>query len=202
MGFWKVLGGAAAGVAVVVALPVAGPVGAITAIGAAVAAGVGAAAGGVAEALDDSEEQAENRGKRKATASYDKKYEKLISAFEDAENRLNKTDDYFNLIIAMEAVGLACAACDGEISVEERLEIDEFVAGVTSSDFPPHIKDKVEDIAQNPPNLNTAFELVGKLNLESYDLFDEIIELVMHADGKIHQKEKEFQQAWNELKVA
>lgn len=202
MSFWKVLGGAAAGVACVVALPIAGPVGAVTAIGAAVAAGTGAAAGGIASAVDDSEEQAERRGEKKATARYEQKYDKLASAFEDAKKRLDETDDYFNLLIAMEAVGLACAACDGEVAPEERQEIDEFIAGVASSELPSHVKEKIEDIANNPPSVTTAFELAKRVGLDSYELFDEIIEVVMHADGRIHQDEKAFQNAWNELVAA
>ena len=202
MSFWKVLGGAAAGVACIVALPVAGPVGAVTALGAAVAAGTGAAAGGLAAAVDDSEEVAENRGKQKAAVVYERKYSKLASAFEDVEKRLNETSDYFDLIIAMEAVGIACAACDGEISPEERTEIDEFIAGVSSSELPSHIKNKIQDIAKNPPNVITAFELAKQLGLDSYVLFDEIIEVVMHADGRIHKDEKAFRSAWNELVAA
>lgn len=202
MSFWKVLGGAAAGVACVVALPIAGPVGAVTAIGAAVAAGTGAAAGGIASAVDDSEEQAERRGERKASARFDQKYNKLASAFEDAEKRLDETGDYFSLLIAMEAVGLACAACDGEIAPEERQEIDEFIAGVASSELPSHVKEKIEDIANNPPSVTTAFELAKRVGLDSYELFDEIIEVVMHADGRIYQDEKAFQNAWNELVAA
>lgn len=202
MSFWKVLGGAAAAVACVVALPVAGPIGAVTAIGAAVAAGAGAAAGGVATAMDDSEKQAERRGERKATAHFDIKYNKITSAFEAAQQRISETSDYFDLIIAMEAVGLACAACDGHIAPEERQEIDEFIAGVTSSDLPSHVKEKIENFASNPPNITTAFELAKKVGKGSYDLFDEIIEIVMHADGKIHKDEKTFQNAWNQLATA
>lgn len=202
MSFWKVLGGAAAGIACVVALPIAGPVGAVTAIGAAVAACTGAAAGGIASAIDDSEEQAERRGERKASARFDQKYNNLASAFEEAEKRLDETSDYFNLLIAMEAVGLACAACDGEISPEERQEIDEFIAGVSSSELPSYVKEKIEDIANNPPSVTTAFELAKRVGLDSYELFDEIIEVVIHADGRIHQDEKAFQNAWNELVAA
>lgn len=202
MSFWKVLGGAAAGVACIVALPVAGPIGAVTALGAAVAAGTGAAAGGIAAAVDDSDHIAEKRGKEKAAAAYDQKYSKLATAFEDVEKRLNETSDYFDLIIAMEAVGIACAACDGEISPEERQEIDEFIAGVSSSELPSHVKDKIQEIAMNPPSVTTAFELSKRVGLDSYGLFDEIIEVVMHADGRIHKDEKAFRSAWNELVAA
>ena len=199
MSFWTIIGGAAAGIACVVALPIAGPIGAITAAGAAIAGGVGAAAGGVAYAMDDSEEQAERRGERKANAHHDLKYSKLATAFEDAKTHLGETENYFNLLIAMEAVGLACANCDGEISVEERQEIDEFIAGVSSSELPSHVKQKIEGMAQNPPSINTAFVLAQKVGLNSFELYDEIIEVVMYADGRVHENEKAFQQAWNTL---
>lgn len=202
MSFWKVLGGAAAGVAAVVALPIAGPVGAITGIGAAIAAGVGATAGGVASVLDDTEERAEKRGEERAAAQYERKYEKLATAFEETEKQIRETSKYFDLLIAMAAVGFACAACDGEIAPEERLDIDEFVAGVSSSKLPSHIKEKIDEIAKNPPNIKTAFELAQKVGLDSYDLFDEIIHVVIHADGRIHEQEKIFQQAWYELAAA
>ena len=202
MSFWKVLGGAAAGIACVVALPVAGPVGAITAAGAAIAGGVGATAGGIASAVDDSEEQAEKRGAREEKAKYDKKYEKLEAAFNDAESRLSESDDYFKLLIAMEAVGLACAACDGDIAAEERREIDEFIAGISSSELPSKVKREIENIANNPPNIKTAFQLASRVGLDSFELFNEIIEVVMHADEYVHKNEKDFLNAWNKLVAA
>lgn len=206
MSFWKVLGGAAAGVAAVVALPVAGPIGAVTAVGALVAGSIGAAAGGVAEAYDDSEEKAEEKGKRKgekeAAAKYEKKYKKLRKVFEHAQEQMKVTSDYFNLVLAMEAVGMACAACDGEVSEEERKDINEFISGISSGNFPKDIKQKIENIANNPPNIKTAFEMANKVGLDSFELFNEIIEVVMHSDGYIHENEKAFQQAWNELVIA
>jgi hypothetical protein len=203
MSFWKVLGGAAAGIACVVALPIAGPIGAITAVGAAVAGTVGAAAGGVATAMgDDVEAKAEKRGEQRAKAEYDKKYSKLATAFERTEKHFTEATDYFNLVIAMEAIGLACAACDGEICADERREIDEFVAGIASGGLPSNVKSKIQQMAENPPNLMTAFALVKKLNVQSYELFDEIIEVVMHADGYVHHKEEAFFQAWNNLTAA
>lgn len=203
MGFWKVLGGAAGAIACVVALPIAGPVGAITAVGAAVAGGIGAAAGGIASVGEDDEiTSAEQRGEAKAKAEYEAKYTKLYEAFKEAELRIKAREDYFNLIIAMEAVGVSCAACDGHISDEERIQIDEFIAGVTASELPQDVKDKIKQIADNPPNIKTAFELAKKTEPSSYALFDEVIQLVMYADGYLHEKEKVFMQTWQYLKAA
>lgn len=202
MSYWKILAGAACGVAAVVALPVAGPVGAVTAIGAAVAAAGGAAAGGVAAAMDDSEEQAENRGRRKEAAKRQNEYEKLLSAFKEAEGEINESRSYFDLIIAMEAVGMACAASDGNIAECERKDIDEFIAGISSSSLPENIKKKIKDISENPPNLKTAFELAQKVGLSSFDLYEEIIHVVMHSDGAVDPKEEEFLLAWRKLASA
>ncbi|PVZ70396.1 hypothetical protein [Pelagibaculum spongiae] len=199
MSFWKVLGGAAAGVACIVALPVAGPIGAVTAAGAAIAGTLGATAGGIAEAMDDSEEEAEKRGEERAAAEYDKKYEKLLVAFEDAKSRIKDTEGYFNLIIAMEAVGLACANCDGEISENERLEIDTFIAGSVAGNLPENIKKKIQSIADNPPNITTAFHYASKVGLNSTELFEDIIEIVMEADGYRASEEEKFKSQWNQL---
>ncbi|MFA0570473.1 hypothetical protein [Vibrio gallaecicus] len=92
-----------------------------------------------------------------------------------AEARLNDVDDYFNLIIAMEAVGLSCAACDGEIADEERAEIDEFINEIMGSALPAHIKSKIDGIANNPPNITTSFEYASKASPESMGFFEEII---------------------------
>ncbi|TFB39014.1 hypothetical protein [Pseudomonas sp. F01002] len=199
MSFWKVLGGAAVGIATVVALPVAGPIGAITLLGAGIAAGVGAAGGGVAAYFDDSEEQATAKAELKAKAEYAKKYENLEKAFAD---RVNTDARYFDLILAMGAVGLACAACDGQISTVERREIDEFIAGVASAALPERVKATLAEMAKNPPDIKTAYALAIKAAPDMMDAFDDIIEIVSNADGHIHQKEAEFKSAWAQLRAA
>ncbi len=199
MGFFRFLGGAALGILAVAALPIAGPIGAVTALGAAAGAAVG---GTAASVLDNSEEEAEQRGVERTTAQYDQKYQKIVAAFKDAEQQLKSTSSYFDLLLAMQAVGLACAACDGEIAQTERDDIDEFIAGIAASALPDNVKNKIEKMAANPPNINTAFKLTKKLGLDSYSLFEEIIEVVIHSDGNIHKNEMAFKQAWNELMAA
>lgn len=199
MSFWKVLAGAATGVAVVVALPIAGPVGAVTAIGAAVAGTAGAAGGALADAIDDSEELAEKRGKKKgeekARAEYALKLEKIIKKFEKWAKDWHR---YGNKLVATTAVGLACANCDGEIHKDELTEINEFVAGVTQSDLPEGVKKQIEKFRQKPPSLKTAHELAKKAKVD-FDLLNGIIDVVMHADGRVHPKERAFLTAWQKL---
>lgn len=202
MSFWKVLGGAAGAVAAVVALPIAGPVGTITAIGALVAGSVGAAAGGVAAAIDDSEERAEERGRQQAKAEYAARLRKLEEGLQAAVSRLTEQRQLFDLIIAMEAVGLACAACDGAVSAEEQRQIDEFVAGASSSALPESVRQQIAFMASNPPDIKTAYQLALDVSPQSMSLFDEIVVFVSHVDGVIDPREQDFIAQWTQLRAA
>lgn len=195
MGFWKVLAGAATGVAAVVALPIAGPVGAITAVGAAVAGTTGAAGGALADAFDNSEERAEKRGREKAAAEYNAKLTKIKEEFEKWAKDWHR---YGNRAVAMIAVGLACANCDGEIHEDELTEINEFVLGINQSNLPTAVKEKIENLRQKPPSLKTAHELAKKAQV-NFDLLDDVVHVVMQADGRVHPKERAFLAAWQKL---
>ena len=202
MGLFNVLAGAAMGVAAIAALPVAGAVGTVALAGGAAAAAAGALAGASLKDDDDIREEGERDGRREATAEADKKIEKLLSNFHDVEKRLGETGKYFEGILAMTAVGIACANSDGDIADEEREEINDFITGVAGDKLPIHIKEQVEQMWTNPPNVNTAFELANNLGLDSLELFSEIIDITIHADGNVHEDELVFQQAWNELVAA
>lgn len=200
MSFWKILAGAATGVATVVALPIAGSVGAITAVGAVVAGTVGAAGGAAIDALDDSEEQAEKRGREQAEAKHALKLEKLLRAIKEMESRAAGRDQFFSQLIAIFAAGIACANCDGDIDPAERTEIDEFVAGINHSNLPNDVKEKVDELWQNPPSIRTAFKLAEQAKIDDLSLVDDVIDLVMHADNRVHAKEKDFMNAWHKLR--
>ena len=199
MSFWKILAGAATGVATVVALPIAGPVGAITAVGAAVAGTVGAAGGAAIDALDDSEEQAEKRGREQAAAEYAQKLEKIQRAIEEMASKKKSHDQFFSQLIAIAAVGISCANCDGEIHLDERTEIDEFVSGANHSNLPNDVKEKMDELWKKPPSIRTAFKLVEKAKID-LSLVDDVIDVVMHADNRVHAKEKAFMNAWHKLR--
>lgn len=200
--YWKVLGGAAAGVAAVVALPVAGGVGAITLAGAAVASAVGGAAGVAASVFDDSEKKAEARGEARAAAKTDVKYDKLKAAYEQAFGNARESKQYFSLIVAMHAVGMACAACDGVVAAEEQRDIDEFIAGLAGIAIPTKTKEKLAEMVAKPPSMATAFKLARAHGAGSMDLFDEIIDMVIKSDGRVHEKEVAFRAQWAQLKAA
>jgi hypothetical protein len=141
MGYWKVLGGIAAGIGTVVALPVAGPIGVVSVLGAAVGGSAGGIAGGILSAEDEKEKDCARRsGQRAAAVKYEKKVKKLSTALDEATQRLQDDKSYFQLLTALFAVGMATANADGKVSKEELDELNEFCAGIAHSQFPPHIK--------------------------------------------------------------
>lgn len=182
MGFWKVLGGVAAGVGTVAALPAAGPILA----GAAIAGAAGAAASAV---YGEEKSEARRSGERTATAKYEKKVQKLLAKLKEAEPILQDDKSYFQLLIALFAVGMATASADGDISDEERVDLEEFTAGIGHSHLPPHVKGMITSLKNNPPNFNTAVNHVSKLENVDLSLFESVIEVISASDGKVSEEE-------------
>ena len=185
--FWNVLAGVAFGP---IGIAVAG-----------VATGVA-----IAVAMSDSEEQAEKRGEQRATAKYAVELEKSRAKAREIKNymlELRKRSDgwqkFGEQLIAMSAVGFACANCDGEIHPKEIDQINEFIAGVNHSDLPSYVKIRLNKIRREPPNLKTAFELAKKAKVKP-SILDDVIDVVMHADGIVHANEKAFVNAWHKMK--
>ena len=111
-----------------------------------------------------------------------------------------ENDSYFRGIIALEAVAVACAVCDGDFSETERLEIAEFVRGMLAQNIPEAVKLKIEKVYNNPPTIKEAYQLAKESGIP-IDLFDEVIQFVMEVDG-VKEEEKAFAQAWSQLKAA
>ena len=201
MSFWNILGGAALGVVAIAALPIAGPVGAVACVGSGLAAaGTGAVAGAVKNELDKDDkkatyEEGKNKGKAESAAEIDELKNELSNAF----NKLETMDEYWNALIAMTAVGVAVAECDGDFSDNEREEISTFVHGMmASSDVPDKVKSKLDDIYNNPPQMVVAFKLAKESKIDM-EVFDDIIYIVMHADG-VKKEEEAFVNSWKTLK--
>ncbi|SJN59420.1 hypothetical protein VR7878_03412 [Vibrio ruber DSM 16370] len=214
MSFWKVLGGVAVGVGAVAAAPFTGGgsiLGAATLAGslagagtvaAAVGAGaVGAAVGAAMDSDNDIKEKAYREGKADGVTENAVKLQQLENKLKQAVAKLKDSVAYYDTIYAMEAVALAVAHCDGSFCDDERTQIDEFIAGVAFGSLPDEIKQKLTEIYESPLNIREAFELVKRADLD-LELVDEIIDVVVHADGHVHENESAFIQAWNELKAA
>lgn len=200
MSFWKVLGGACAGVAAVVALPVAGPIGTVTALGAAIAASVGAAAGGVAEYCDDSESEAEARGRNQANAKNALELEKLKAQLNAMLADVARREQF---IVTAFALGICCANADGYICDSEMEELDLLIAGIGKSNTLSKLtQNKISEMRNNPPNLKTVWAMIKKHNLndkEHIDIFTTIVNVIVLADNEKKASEIEFLESWNSL---
>jgi hypothetical protein len=141
-------------------------------------------------------ELAFNKGKLAGKAENLLKIRKLTENLKNAADRFWETKEYCDLLIAMFAVGISVANCDGEIVSEEKQDIDEFIAGVSHSHLPSSIKKKINTMYDNPPNFNTAMNLVKKIDSECWDLFSQVIEIVSSSDGFIKTEEVAYKEAW------
>jgi len=171
-------------------------------IAAATGAGLTGAAVGAAMA-DSDEKEKENiknegraEGKAETLVEMGKLEEKLISAL----GVLKSHDEHFKAIIALEAVGVSCAACDGDFSDNEKEEIGEFVKGMLSQSIPEDVKNKIQSIYDNPPTVNEAFILAQNSGI-ALDVYEDLMQFVMEIDG-IKEEERVFVQAWSQLKAA
>ncbi|WP_051543488.1 hypothetical protein [Thiothrix lacustris] len=170
----------------------------------AAALGAGAVGGVVGAAVADSDDNEKKRikdqGRAEEKAENSARIKKLENKLSQALEKLKSHDEHFKAIIAMEAVGVACAACDGDFSDNEREEIGEFVKGMIAQSIPMDVKAQIQSIYDNPPTVEEAY-LLAKDSGMSLDLYEDLIRFVMQIDG-IKPEEEAFVHAWNQLKVA
>jgi Skp family chaperone for outer membrane proteins len=206
---WKILGGAVIGVGAIAAAPFTGGgslLGGATLLGSlagggAVAAAVGAGAVGAgAGAYMSKVEEDEQKKKDDKLSKLAEEAEKIETSLNELMSAFNNQQQYFNLIIAMTAIGMACANADGEIAEEERTHINEFISGVSAAKLPQEVKDRINALYEEPPRLKQAFDLVLAVNAKSFSVFDQIIDITIDADGHVHEKEIEFKNDWEQLK--
>lgn len=206
MGFGKILGLAALGVGAIAAAPFTGGgsiLGAATIAGSlagagtiAAAVGAGAVGAGAGYALSRKEEK-EEQVKNENIAELRKKAEKFEEAFKKAIFQFQGDKEYFNFIVASTALGMSIANADGKISNDELIEINEFIGGIASSNYPQHIVYTITQLKDNPPSFNEAMKYLEKVNISNYESIRSLIELVIEADGIIHEKEKAFLEAFD-----
>jgi uncharacterized membrane protein YebE (DUF533 family) len=179
--FWKLVGGAVAGASLIAATPVAAPL----------AIGLGALTGAMIGAVSgDLDELKEMEGG---------KYWELLQEFEKATDQIANKDQYFDLLLAMVAIGSACGAADGQFDELEKTEIEEFLKQINDQDIPETVKAKMTQLVDSPPSIDEAFDLVDKIDLKTNELFKVIFELIIFADGVEHSGEIEFRKRWRSL---
>jgi|GEM_PF-5465440 len=207
MGFLKALAYVAGGVGAVILAPVTGgssiavaigALGTTTAAGAAIGAGIGATAAAI-DHVATAKEEARREGMREGAKAGERqaqvKYETKIA---DLTERLKSYHDLDKKILGLYAVGLAVANADGHICSDERRELDEFVAGCSAGNLPPHVKGTITKLSKNPPTLERAIQYAAKANLSKRDIQD-VIDVVAMADGEVCEYEIQFIASWEKM---
>jgi len=123
----------------------------------------------------------------------------LKTELSTAFNNLSSMDEYWDAIVAIEAVATSMASSDKDFSDAERKEIKLFIQKINpNKDIPSAIKEKIDAIYANPLPLNKAFLLAKETKIEM-SVYEEIIETVMHTDG-VKFEEKVVLNAWHDFK--
>ncbi|MBS9783260.1 MAG: TerB family tellurite resistance protein [Pasteurella sp.] len=198
MSWGKVLGLAALGVGAVAAAPFTGGgsiLGAATAASSLAGAGTIAGAAGVAGAAagkvwSDSEEKEKKQLERKIA--------KAGQEASKAEKIVKENEQRDKVILALSALGISMANADGEISEEERLELDEFVGGISSKVYPSHVIEQIAGFVENPPTFNEALTYLESVSAIEYNEIRSLLISVMEADGVNDPEEIAFIQAFDE----
>jgi len=119
----------------------------------------------------------------------------LSTAFDN----LTSMDEYWEAIVAIEAVATSCASSDKDFSDNEREKIKTFIQKINpNKEVPSFIKEKIDAIYTNPLPINRAFLLANDTKVEM-SVFEDIIDVVMQTDG-VKFEEKVVLQAWHDFK--
>ena len=123
----------------------------------------------------------------------------LKKELSDAFDNLSSMDEYWEAIVAIEAVATSCASSDKDFSDAERKEIKTFMQKITQNkEVPSSVQEKLDEVYVNPLPLNQAFLLAKETKVEM-SVFEDILEVVMHTDG-VKFEEKVVLNAWHGFK--
>jgi len=203
MGLGKILGLAAIGVGAVALAPFTGGgsvAGAATLAGS--LAGAEAAATGAA-VIGGAVGAAASRREEEKKYQTELKYAKIAKEAKNDREKLSSVEEHYSYILTLTALGVAMANADGNISYEERVELDEFVGGLSSEKYPIHIRKEIKSIIKNPPTFNEALILLEKNSSQiNFKKIRDILIVIMEADGNIHKREIAFLEAFdNKIKL-
>jgi len=123
--------------------------------------------------------------------------QELSTAFD----KLSSMDEYWDAIVAIEAVATSMASSDKDFSKAERKEIKQFIQKLNpKKEMPSSVKEKIDEIYANPLPLNQAFLLAKDTKIEM-SVYEDIIETVMHTDG-VKFEEQVVLNAWHDFKMS
>ena len=151
--------------------------------------------------VSEAEKRGEKKGAAKEKAQSEDIRQRANARYEDISAKMAETNAMFNLMLALASVGYSCAASNGQMTTEEKLQIDEFIMGVSKDTLPSHIRAQMERTASNPPDIRTAHaHAVSTATPDTWHLFDEIIELIMRIDEVTPAEKATFASEWHYLR--
>lgn len=166
--------------------------------------GVGALVVGGGKALmkriDEAEEKGKKSGERNAKAGYSIQVANMLKKIKKYEENNNEQKKIEELSLALFAVAYSFANCDGIIHKDEELNIQEFCSGQLYQSLPKKLRSELEKLRNHPPSFNTAMMYVKKLDRQSWSIFDDLLNIIMHSDGIINKEELAYMEAWNKYK--
>ena len=180
MGFWKIVGCAAA-------YAVGGPI-----IGTAVTGAVI-----IKDAKDKARQEGRRQGVSEAHAEDAIKMKKMEDAMARVSNSMKEANEHYQLIIALTAIGMATAKADGVVSPSEVCDMDEYIAGISKSALPQNVKDKILYYRSNPPSFSEAVAEVKKLPRYNPQDFRDLIEIIAASDGRVTAAERNLLAKWD-----
>ena len=147
------------------------------------------------EEIEIKEKELEELEEIEVLSEIDALKKELSSAFES----LSSMDEYWEAIVAIEAIATSCASSDKDFSDAERKEIEIFMQKITQNkEIPSSVQEKIDEVYTNPLPLNKAFLLANETKIEM-SVFEDIIDVVMHTDG-VKFEEKVVLNAWHAFK--
>lgn len=175
---WKIiLGGVGLGVGAVALAPFTGggsiagaiALGEALTVGGAVAGVVG---GGVAGAMasknaeKEGHEEGHEKGYQQGKAENNVEIAKLKKKFQNYNSNIKSTKNYFEQLIAMESIAVACLEYFKVNTKNKQEEISDLLHSIGADTLPQEIKNKINNIYNNPPTIQEALTLAKNTNLD------------------------------------
>ena len=129
------------------------------------------------------------------SSSINSKMQEMIT---EAGSLLTEFEEFEAWYVALFAIAISLANCDGEFHPLEKKGIDKCVEGVVEMGFPDSLINNINELYKTPPTFNEAMKYIRKVDKELWGHFDFILGLVANSDGVIRKEESAFLEAWNQ----
>ena len=125
--------------------------------------------------------------------------EKPAPVKEQIKAPITVVNDQF--IIACAAIAISTACVDGEMSADERGELNIFLNGLKEQqeqkDFSPAVKEKIQEFEANPPSFMKAKKEVDKVENKDRKIFRLLIENIIRSDNEVSPEEEDLLETWD-----